>query len=154
MISGEPVPVQSCWNGVVVFDSKPFYSSSPLAFRGVPDSLAAYHLEASECCLIHADNPLSTTQGVWLNPKVRVGYNPEAYTAVHPYSLWPDAVAAYRGVWSARLNSWMTTPVIKSVRVNSRLKRWQRKDPERHEPGKQCLINEMQVLIENGWAHV
>ena len=156
MISGQPVPVTNCWNGIVAFDSSPFYGTDPLTFRGVPDSLAAYHLEASECCLIHADNPLTSTRGVWLNPNVRVGYSQEAYQAVHPSSSspWPSTVTSVTGIWKSRLSSWLTTPYIKSLRVDGRLRRWRRKDPERHEPGRQCLINEMQVLIENGWAHV
>lgn len=37
----------------VTFDAAPFYSNEPLRFRGIADSLAAYHIEASECCLIH-----------------------------------------------------------------------------------------------------
>ncbi|EFY90951.1 polysaccharide export protein (CAP59) [Metarhizium acridum CQMa 102] len=57
-------------NGVVM-PAEPFVSSTKLRFRGVPDSLANYHLEGSECCLIHADNPLSRTLGVYLNPKVK-----------------------------------------------------------------------------------
>ncbi|EGS21769.1 uncharacterized protein CTHT_0036360 [Thermochaetoides thermophila DSM 1495] len=55
-----------------------------LKFRGIDDSLAVYHLEGSECCLIHADNPASRTKGVFLNPAVRVGYNRKAYETVHP----------------------------------------------------------------------
>ena len=69
--SNSPVPVKSCWNGIVVFQADPFYKSPPLSFRGIPDSLAVHHLEGSECCLIHADNELSTVKGVWLNPNVR-----------------------------------------------------------------------------------
>lgn len=38
---------------IVAFDAAPFYSNEPLRFRGIADSLAAYHIEASECCLIH-----------------------------------------------------------------------------------------------------
>jgi hypothetical protein len=52
---------------MVVFDAAPFYGGpgddghikAPLRFRGISDSLAKYHLEASECCLIHFDNPLT-----------------------------------------------------------------------------------------------
>lgn len=38
---------------LVAFDAAPFYSNEPLRFRGIADSLAAYHIKASECCLIH-----------------------------------------------------------------------------------------------------
>ncbi|OAQ97990.1 hypothetical protein LLEC1_03544 [Akanthomyces lecanii] len=91
----DAVPVTSCWNGIVVMPADPFVSPTKLRFRGIPDSLALQHLEGSECCLIHADNPLSKTLGAW-----------------------------------------------------------QKEDSARHEPGVFCLINEMQVLAENGWAHV
>lgn len=40
--------------------------------------MAAHHLEASECCLIHADNVLTKMKGVWINPNVRVGYDEDA----------------------------------------------------------------------------
>ena len=154
MTSGQPVPVQSCWNGIIAFDAVPFYAPSPLRFRGISDSLAAHHLEGSECCLIHADNPLTSTHGVWLNPDVRVGYSPEAYDAVHPGASWPSVTESIVGIWKTRFISWFTTTIFKASRVNNRLEKWHKADSGRSEPGKQCLINEMQTLIENGWAHV
>ncbi|RFU33789.1 hypothetical protein B7463_g2534, partial [Scytalidium lignicola] len=84
IMSNAPVPVKSCWNGIVVFQAEPFYHNPPLRFRGIPDSLATHHLEGSECCLIHADNDLSARKGVWLNPNVRVSYNAEADEVVNP----------------------------------------------------------------------
>ena len=90
-----PVPVRSCWNGMVAMDSKPFYESwRPLRFRGISDSLAELHLEGSECCLIHQDNPLTAKHGVWLNPNVRVGYNKEAYDKMKA----GDALARYQHI--------------------------------------------------------
>ena len=75
ILRGSPAPVQSCWNGVVAMNAEPFYDKThPLRFRGVPNTLAHRHVEGSECCLIHADNRLSKDLGVWINPKVRVGY--------------------------------------------------------------------------------
>ncbi|KAH0280929.1 hypothetical protein KCU91_g636, partial [Aureobasidium melanogenum] len=62
---GKPTPVESCWNGIVAMNAKPFYQTPRLIFRGVSDSLAKLHVEGSECCLIHTDNPLSAEQGVW-----------------------------------------------------------------------------------------
>jgi hypothetical protein len=42
--------------------------------------------------------------------------------------------------------------------VNRRVKQWQAQDPadgaRNHEMGLHCLINEMQVLVENGWKHL
>ena len=154
MLRGQPVPVTSCWNGIIAFDAAPFYDAHPLQFRGISDSLAAYHLEGSECCLVHADNALTSTRGVWLNPNVRVGYSLEAYDAVHPGTLWPSVAESVKGLWKTRLMSWFSTTFFKSSRVQHRLKQWRYKNSGRLEPGVMCLINEMQVLIENGWAHV
>ncbi|KAB5580844.1 polysaccharide export protein [Coniochaeta sp. 2T2.1] len=114
---GEPVRVESCWNGMVLFDSTPFYANPPLQFRGIDDSLADLHLEGSECCLIHADNVLSRDpdKGVWLNPNVR-------------------------------------------VTIQQRLSKWRSETPteelSRTEVGVACLINEMQIMWQNGWKHL
>jgi hypothetical protein len=35
------------------FDAEPFYKG--VKFRGIKDGLAEWHLEGSECCLIHRD---------------------------------------------------------------------------------------------------
>lgn len=91
MKSSSPVPVKSCWNGIVVFQAGPFYKNPSLRFRGIPDSLALHHLEGSDCCLIHADNSLSLTRGVWLNPNVRVSYNSKADNVVNSKGgRWPS----------------------------------------------------------------
>lgn len=139
---------------VVIFDSSPFYGASPLRFRGIADSLATRHLEGSECCLIHADNPQSTRKGVWLNPSVRVGYDPKAYTAVHTSEPWPSLGERFVGIWQNRVQRWVTTVWFKETFVRYRLSLWTNEDHNRHEPGVYCLINEMQVLVHNGWAHV
>ena len=85
-----------------------------------------------------------------------MGYNPEAYAAVHPEggSSWPSTSEAIRGIWWNRIRRWITPTVHKTWLVNRRLRKWKKEGNERHEPGLQCLINEMQVLIWNGWAHV
>lgn len=156
------MPVQSCWNGIVAFQASPFYGPSPLKFRGIEDSLAAYHLEGSECCLIHSDNKLSSEYGVWLNPNVRVGYNTSSYEAVNPKDGrdWPSSVEKVAGIWK---NHWAgitgsTGQKMKNKYIHETVKKWTRKgDKEgekRRELGEHCLVNEMQVLIENGWAHV
>jgi hypothetical protein len=152
-------------------DAGPFYDNvSPLRFRGISDSLAATHLEGSECCLIHADNPMSAQKGVWLNPNVRVGYNAPAYDCVHPSAgaggggsisscngqAWMSTRQILWGVWQSRLRRWFTTDALKTWTVLSRLENWMKEDSTetRAEPGSFCLINEMQVLVANGWAHV
>ncbi|APA05678.1 hypothetical protein sscle_01g004480 [Sclerotinia sclerotiorum 1980 UF-70] len=111
----EPVPVKSCWNGMVVFDGEPWYPSSSsnqqgihneqnnnfkgLQFRGVEDSLAEKHVEGSECCLIHADNPLRDRRGVYVNPNVRVAYKREVYEVVNGRGGGPGKWEGVRGVW-------------------------------------------------------
>lgn len=154
MLRGMPVPVQSCWNGIVAFDAEPWTGIDKVEFRGIHDSLAAYHLEGSECCLVHADNPLTTSRGVWLNPNVRVGYNAKAYEAVHKSEPWPNTTAVVWGSWRNRIARLFTTTRLKQEFTNKKLEQWASRDKSRFEPGKVCLINEMQVLAENGWAHV
>ncbi|ORY16562.1 cryptococcal mannosyltransferase 1-domain-containing protein [Clohesyomyces aquaticus] len=161
LISSQPVPVESCWNGIVALDAAPFLALRPPRFRGIPDTLAALHLEGSECCLIHIDNPLSTTKGVWLNPLVRVGYNPDAYDIVKASANnpWPSFHARLTGLWYNRWARWTGAPrrVLERLTVRSRLKQWKALSPadeSRVELGQHCLINEMQVLVHNGWKHV
>ena len=170
----DAVPVASCWNGigekeslaismldcssnqvlfVVAMPAEPFVSSTKLRFRGVPDSLAEHHLEGSECCLIHADNPLSRTLGVYVNPRVRVGYNGPAYEATHPRGAWVSPWQIFRGIWLNRLIRW-TRVKFEGVVVRSRVGHWENEREGNREPGEFCLINEMQVLAHNGWAHV
>lgn len=163
LMADQAVPVQSCWNGMVAMDAEPFYGSNPLKFRGIPDGLAEMHLEGSECCLVHADNPLvaSHEKGVFLNPNVRVGYKPEAYAAVNANPGWPSPFQRLRGVWNLRL-VWifgMPKRITENFVLNRRLKRWQEQekgDGENNwEVGAHCLINEMQVLVgKDGWKHL
>jgi hypothetical protein len=142
-----------------------FTGSRGLQFRGIDDSLAAYHLEGSECCLIHADNPASRARGVYMNPNVRVGYRQTAYDQVHPHggSSWLSLYQIWTGLWRNRLARWLTTPWLKEFRVSRRVRSWEKKgrsggdgkqEEPREEPGQFCLINEMQVVVYNGWAHI
>lgn len=153
MKSNSPVPVASCWNGIVAMDATPFYSDK-VAFRGIPDSLSIKHLEGSECCLIHVDNPLSSTKGVWLNPRVRVGYSGQAYNGVNPEPPWQSTFGIWKACWKNRILRWFTTTWFKNQTVYWRLWRWRREDQTHTELGDFCVINEMHVLIYNGWAHV
>jgi hypothetical protein len=164
-----PVPVAACWNGMgelaspvsskrtniraVAMPIKPFLASPPLRFRGIPDSLAASHVEASECCLIHADNPLSATKGVLLNPNVKVGYNGSSHDAVHS----PDAILSpfqiFRSLWWSRILRLTTTALFKEQIVRMKLEKWTA-ETKNWERGDFCLVNEMQVIIETGWKHM
>jgi hypothetical protein len=177
--SGSPAKVRSCWNGMVLMNSTPFTSSLPstlptpqsptdlgLPFRGIPDSLASKHLEGSECCLIHADlaatNPHHS--GIYLNPAVRVGYTIEAYNSTHfgaheDTFLSPTQYAL--ATWRHRLATYLAPTAKKQLRsIHKRVDQWL-KDPgtlsERSRElgqGEMCLIDEMHLLIWNGWKHV
>jgi hypothetical protein len=134
----------------------PFMSTGQqLQFRAISDSLAAHHLEASECCLIHADNPLTQPLGVFLNPRVRVGYNRDAYVATHPRGSWLSAWQIISGLWGNRVRRLLYRTNFRDRVVRGRLRKWRAEDETNNvEPGTFCLINEMQVLVENGWAHL
>ncbi|PSN71007.1 hypothetical protein BS50DRAFT_546043 [Corynespora cassiicola Philippines] len=148
--ANEPTPVKSCWNGMVFMSSEPFLKSG-LRFRGIPDSLAAQHLEASESCLIHADNPESSQKGVFVNPTVRVGYNWGAYEAMKAdLSLWQ----IFSSLWKDRVRRWMTWSSSKDPEVATKLRKWTREGVENKESGSFCLIDDMQVLADDGWEHV
>jgi hypothetical protein len=138
----------------VAMPAEPFVSSPPLQFRGIPDSLAALHLEGSECCLIHTDNPLRVGKRAYVNPQVRVGYNGEAYDAVHPQGLLLSSWQVFKALWENRIRRWTTSPWLKEWEVSRRVARWRSGSKDNEEVGEICLINEMQVLIKNGWAHV
>ena len=191
MIANKPVPVQSCWNGeltskhassigsqfiaysvigltgIVAMDTAPFYSQMDrLRFRGVPDSLATKHVEGSECCLVHADNPLSAGLGVWINPTVRVGYcHPdlhdlkvkpswEAYTrvcqapydAVHPPGSWVSHFRIAWGLFENRLLRLLSLRWMQSNSIRASLRAWEAESKDNVEPGEMCLVDEMHVL--------
>jgi hypothetical protein len=138
---------------------EPFVSpTKKLQFRGIENSLARFHLEGSECCLIHADNPLTRDLGVYVNPRVRVGYDVTAYERANPSNgMWLSSFSIFWGIWTNRLSGWLVwvyeDTLVKS-RVRKRLRQWEKESPDNHEPGDFCLINEMQVIVWNGWAHV
>lgn len=168
LINNQPVPVKSCWNGVVAFKAAPFYGGSasidePLRFRGVPDSLSKYHVEGSECCLIHGDNSLlAGSHGVWLNPNVRVGYGIDVYEAINPKNgRWPGRLSKVWGMWANRtwrLLFWLKRYTEDWV-IQQRTGEWMKHENELgngtvKDPVTFCLINEQQVLYDAGWKHV
>lgn len=152
MESFAPVPVSSCWNGMVVMPVEPFLVEKPLRFRGISDSLANYHVEGSECCLIHADNPMSK-KGIFMNPNVRVGYNATVDALIHSHDDGMSPVQLYTSIWYNRIIRWATTPIFREWTMHKRLNMWKTKGSN-FEPGGFCLVNEMQVLHEKGWRHV
>jgi hypothetical protein len=137
--------------------SEPFYADHhPPLFRGIHDSLAEFHLEGSECCLIHQGNPLTRELGVWLNPNMLVECNKIAYDTMNDHDI-PNSVLVYmRSIWINRLRRSLTSDSIKRFVVMSRISRWKKADPvrTRTQNGLDCLISEMQVLVHSGWRLV
>lgn len=175
IITNQPVPVQSCWNGMVAMPAFPFYDqANHLHFRGVPDSLALEHVEGSECCLIHADNPLSEDLGVWINPNVRVGYcHPDLrskkikldwesfkqvcqkpYDAVHRSGSWVSHFQIAWGLWEHRMWRWVSLRWMQNRKVRRRLQAWSAEGEANVEVGDMCLVDELHILEPHGWLHV
>jgi hypothetical protein len=138
---------------VVVMPAKPFTADSPLQFRGILDSLAASHLEGSECCLIHADNPLRAEKQIFVNPQVRVGYSGDAYLDVQQDTA-TSLRNVYIAVWENRVRRWTTSPRLKEWIVHRKVQKWRKQSEDHQEAGELCLIDEMQVLVGNGWKHL
>lgn len=75
LVAGKPVPVYSCWNGMVVFRTEPFekQQEEKLAFRAILPDEPDPPMEASECCLIFTDlRRLKHDTRVYINPQVKV----------------------------------------------------------------------------------
>lgn len=138
----------------VAMPAEPFVSQSPLRFRGVSDSLASFHLEGSECCLTHVDNPLRYKKQTYVNPQVLVGYSGDAYSAVHSQQSLSSSWQIAKALWENRIRRWTTSPGLKGWVIRNRVKRWKAMSKDHKEPGAICLVNEMQILAGNGWAHV
>ncbi|KAH6888372.1 cryptococcal mannosyltransferase 1-domain-containing protein [Coprinopsis sp. MPI-PUGE-AT-0042] len=127
--------LSSCWNGMTAFDAKPFH-----------------HVEASECCLIHADNPESKRKGVWVNPHVRVAYHEDAYLLMRN---WPTLKDKVTGAWFNFRNDFSGMPYPKEWITNA-VKNWLEEDATREgsEPGLFCLEDQMQILTAQSWQTV
>ena len=99
---------------------------------------------------------------MWLNPNVKVGYNSEAYDIVNPeVGAWPCKKERVKGIWHNRFVRWTRFPwrFLERYAVDRRVRLWREEAQQTIEGGvsqdeSHCLINEMQVLVENGWAHV
>ncbi|EPE31972.1 hypothetical protein GLAREA_12054 [Glarea lozoyensis ATCC 20868] len=136
---------------MVVFQASSFPA---LKFRRVPDGLAERHVEGSECCLIHVDD--RDGKGVWVNPDVKVAYGGTADGVVNPEGgVWPGWGGRVVGVWLNRgvrvlggLGRW-----IEKRKIEGRVRGWERGGGE-EEKGVECLVDEMQVLVPNGWMHL
>lgn len=119
----------------------PFVTDTPLRFRGVADGLAAAQLEGSERCLLHADNPLSATRGLYVNPQVRVAYSGTAYTAVQSVRSWLSFWYVLGSLWENRLRRGVAIPSPTEWRIRRRLVRWESRSTLNREPGRFCLLD-------------
>lgn len=153
-MENKPIPVRSCMNGITIMPATHFTSETALRFRATTDSLASHHVEGSECCLIHADNPDSLSKGVFMNPKVRIGYNKAAYQKVHSTTSWLSTWEILWGLWANRIRRAITSTWWEQWVIDSRLRKWRLQNPGDNELGWFCLVDEMQVLHKIGWEHV
>ncbi|KAK1140659.1 hypothetical protein N8T08_009972 [Aspergillus melleus] len=142
-----PVPVASCWNGIIAIPAHPFMANPPLQFRGIADQLAAARLEGSERCLLHADNPLSATRGLYVNPHVRVAYGGVAYAAVQPIQSWLSFWHVLGSLWESRLRRSVAIPSLSEWRVRRRLALWESRSTLNREPGRFCLLDRSQESL-------
>lgn len=150
----EPVPLSSCWNGLTVFDAAPFYTNSPPKFRAVEDSLADFHVEAPETCLIHVDNA-PASKGVWMNPNVRVAHSVGTYARLQD-NQFPDWVSAVVGSWNNRIERWRAPAASAELdaKLRARVSEWvssgEGASEQRSEAGVQCLVDDMEVIKPRG----
>ncbi|KAL4885020.1 cryptococcal mannosyltransferase 1-domain-containing protein [Aspergillus karnatakaensis] len=134
-----PVHVRSCWGQMVFMHTGAFYLTRPIRFREVAEGLAAKGLEASERCLIHADNSLSRRRGVYLNPFVRIGDNDREHAAAHSNIHWLSTWELFASIWENRLRRWSTPPFLQGWPLYFRLSAWEAENEKNKEPGDWCL---------------
>lgn len=137
-----PIPVLSCWEGLVAFDAAPFYTPPAIRFREIEKTLARHDLYASERCLIHADNHFAIEKGVWINPEVQIvtvdhkaaAKALERGRSAKLYAVWRNRVARWTGSFKLAFEERV---------VRSKLKSWEAEVLEgslaRNEPGWFCL---------------
>lgn len=128
-------------------------ADAPLQFRGIGNNLAAAQLEGSERCLLHADNPLSATKGVYVNPRVRVAYGGTEYAAVQSVRTWLSFWHILGSLWENRLRRGVALPSLTEWRARHRLARWERRSRSNREPGRICLLDRSQESFLSGDAH-
>ncbi|RUS22285.1 cryptococcal mannosyltransferase 1-domain-containing protein [Endogone sp. FLAS-F59071] len=82
LINGLPVPVYSCWNGMIALNPEPFIKYG-VKFRAVLPQRSQVPFEASECCLVHSDFRQLNYSKIYINPNVKVFYEESRYNYVH-----------------------------------------------------------------------
>ena len=113
--------------------------------------LSQYHVEASECCIKHYNNPLFSCHGVWINFAVRVVYSAAAYNAVSGSENRPTKAELRWGVWWSRW-FWCFRDPESLLKTRYRTRQWRKHNLEIEEPGVACVSDLAMVLTENRWA--
>ena len=88
-INGEIIRTFSCWNGVTVFNAKPFEIRDNLFFR------FGKKLRQSECTLLHADMYFMGYRKVFVNTQIAVAYTYEYYYKNHYIYPWTKNLITY-----------------------------------------------------------
>ncbi|KAF8326440.1 cryptococcal mannosyltransferase 1-domain-containing protein [Amanita rubescens] len=89
-----PVQVQSCWNGIAVLDSKPFYSPPQVRFRMA--RITEGECSASECSLICNDYWEAGYGRIMMVPRVKLAYDNKVFDVIHPARRNLTAIRGYK----------------------------------------------------------
>ncbi|KAG0172955.1 hypothetical protein DFQ28_008511 [Apophysomyces sp. BC1034] len=95
LANGQLIPVYSCWNGMIAMNAEPFIKDL-VAFRAILPDEPEVPREASECCLIHTDLREHNYTKIFINPQVKVAYDPFHYWyARYIIPLWNIFLAPF-----------------------------------------------------------
>ncbi|TBU24739.1 capsular associated protein [Dichomitus squalens] len=88
-----PLQVQSCWNGIAVLDSAPFYTPPHVRFRMA--RIAEGECSASECSLICNDYWEAGYGRILMVPRVKLAYDRRVWEIIHPDRRNLTAIRGY-----------------------------------------------------------
>lgn len=88
-----PIQVQSCWNGIAVLDTGPFYSPPHVRFRMA--RITEGECSASECSLICNDYWEAGYGRIMMVPRVKLAYDRRVYDIIHPQRRNLTAIRGY-----------------------------------------------------------
>ncbi|KAF8335285.1 glycosyltransferase family 69 protein [Amanita rubescens] len=89
-----PVQVQSCWNGIAILDSKPFYTPPQVRFRMA--RITEGECSASECSLICNDYWEAGYGRIMMVPRVKLAYDSKVFDIIHPSRRNLTAIRGYK----------------------------------------------------------
>ncbi|KAJ7594157.1 glycosyltransferase family 69 protein [Mycena floridula] len=88
-----PIQVQSCWNGIAVLDTAPFYNPPHVRFRMA--RITEGECSASECSLICNDYWEASYGRILMIPRVKLAYDRRVYDIIHPQRRNLTAIRGY-----------------------------------------------------------